>query len=496
MKILLVVDDPADWPLEVPGVETVAARAYLTDPSFGRSRGARVFNLSRSYRYQTSGWYVSLLATARGHRPVPDVGRILDMRSRPVLRITSSDFDDLIQRSLAPLKGKRFELSVYFGCNMAKRYAALARRLYNQFQVPLLRATFERKRDRWQLLSVSPIAGGDVPDSHRPFLATVAAEHFARGRFSPRLTRRPAWDLAILWDETEKETTPSDPRAIARFRRAAASLGIAAQVVGREDYGALGEFDALFIRETTAVNHHTYRFARRAEAEGLVVMDDPQSILTCGNKVFLAELLARHEIPHPRTLLVHQDNVDEIVPTIGLPCVLKQPDSAFSQGVVKVESEEELRRVTASLLEQSDLLVAQEFLPTEYDWRVGVVDRQPLFVCQYHMARRHWQIIRWEDGKQDSYGKVTTFAVEDAPAFVVRTALKAANLIGDGLYGVDVKSKGRRAYVIEVNDNPNIEAGVEDKALGVDLYRRIMEVFLRRMEERKAARHPVEATTR
>ena len=60
------------------------------------------------------------------------------------------------------------------------------------------------------------------------------------------------------------------------------------------------EFDALFIRETTLVNHHTYRFARRAASEGLVVIDDPESILKCTNKVFLAELLSRHKMPMPQ----------------------------------------------------------------------------------------------------------------------------------------------------------------------------------------------------
>ena len=49
--------------------------------------------------------------------------------------------------------------------------------------------------------------------------------------------------------------------------------------------------------------------------------------------------------------------------------------------------------------------------------------------------------------------------MEHAPSAVVSTALKAANLIGDGLYGVDIKQVGRKCYVIEVNDNPNIDAG-------------------------------------
>jgi glutathione synthase/RimK-type ligase-like ATP-grasp enzyme len=39
-------------------------------------------------------------------------------------------------------------------------------------------------------------------------------------------------------------------------------------------------------------------------------------------------------------------------------------------------------------------------------------------------------------------------------------------------------------YVIEVNDNPTIEAGVEDEALGPDLYARIMRGFRERVDQR------------
>src|SRR5581483_5973956 len=92
-----------------------------------------------------------------------------------------------------------------------------------------------------------------------------------------------------------------------------------------------------------------------------------------------------------------------------------------------------------TLLDKSDLLIAQEFVPTAFDWRVCIFDRQPLFACKYYMARKHWQIYeRLESGKVLS-GKSETFAIGMTPKRVVNTAIKAANLIGDGFYGVDLK---------------------------------------------------------
>jgi len=486
MGVLIVVNDPKHWPLAMPGTQVVDARAYLTEPEYAGLRGARVFNLCRSYRYQSTGYYVSLLAAARGHKPVPDVGTIQDLKLPAVMRGASEDLDELIQKSLKPVQSDRFVLSIYFGRNLAKRYDELSQRLFGIFQAPFLRAQFLRqeKSKRWQLMSIGPIAASEIPDDHRDFVVTVATEYFSR---RTRTTRRRGarYDLAILRDPKEPEP-PSDERALRRFEKAAESLRLDTEFIGKDDYGRLGEYDALFIRETTAVLHHTYRFARRAAYERLVVVDDPESILKCTNKVFLAELLHRNRIPTPRTMIVHRGNLKKVPAELGLPCILKKPDSSFSQGVLKTDTERDFQAAVNMMLERSELLIAQEFLPTPFDWRVGVFDRQPLYACKYFMAREHWQIIkRSASGEKTSDGLSQTLPVEHAPTDVVRTAVRAANLIGDSLYGVDIKQVGKRLYVIEVNDNPSIEAGVEDAILKEELYLRILRVILRRIEESK-----------
>src|SRR5687767_13145041 len=100
MQILLVADNPANWPLDIEGVEVVSARHYLTDPAYSALRNARVFNVCRSYGYKRLGYYVSLLAEARGHKPTPDVVTIQDMKSASLVRVITEDLDELIQRSL------------------------------------------------------------------------------------------------------------------------------------------------------------------------------------------------------------------------------------------------------------------------------------------------------------------------------------------------------------------------------------------------------------
>jgi glutathione synthase/RimK-type ligase-like ATP-grasp enzyme len=490
MSILIVVDNPNEWRLQIPGVSVVAARAYLTDPAYAEGRSVKVFNLCKSYRYQSLGYYVSLLAEARGHKPLPRTTTIEDLKSRHLARFLTEELDERIQRDLGPIKSDTFDLSIYFGRNTAHRYDALCQQLFRLIPAPMLRLTFEKvPPGRWRIRGVRPIAASDVPALHADFVAEAAMEYF-QGRYRhARKKVEPRFSLAILVNPSDPEP-PSDEKALRHFETAAEAVGFEVEFITAEDRGRLAEFDALFIRDTTAVNHYTYRFARRAAAEGLVVIDDPESILKCTNKVYLAELLTRHGVPAPRTLMVHRENVGQIIPTLSLPVVLKQPDSAFSVGVVKVENEAELLQKAHELLGRSELIVAQEWLPTEFDWRVGILDRRPLYVCKYFMAPGHWQIISRNGKGETTAGPWQALSVGEAPEEVVRVALKAAGLIGNGLYGVDLKQIGNRVVVIEVNDNPSIESGVEDGVMKEALYREIVGTILRRVEQRKLGSHP------
>ena len=483
MAVLIVVEKPELWPWEVPQARMVSAREYLTDPEFIEMKRAKVFNLCRSYGYQSIGYYVSLLAEARGHKPMPSVTTVQDLKQSSLFRIVSEDIEDLVQKGLGPIRSDTFELSIYFGRNMAQRYDRLCKALFNHFPAPLLRAGFVRA-DEWRLNSLRPVALNEIPESHREFVIQQAKSFFER----PRISSAPAkyrYELAILAGSEDVSARPSDDKAVRRFVRAAEKIGMDATIIDREDYGRIAEFDALFIRETTAVNHHTYRFARRAEAEGMVVIDDPRSIVRCTNKVYQAELFDKHEIPCPKTIVVHRENARQIGACLGFPCVLKQPDSSFSAGVMKAESQEALSDLLQSFMQKSELVVAQEFVRSTFDWRVGVLGGQPLYVCRYHMARGHWQIQKVEKSKRPNYGKVDTVDVDAAPPQVVDLAVRAANLIGDGLYGIDIKEADGRFLIIEINDNPSIDAGNEDGVLKDELYLRIMRCFHERLERRR-----------
>jgi glutathione synthase/RimK-type ligase-like ATP-grasp enzyme len=231
------------------------------------------------------------------------------------------------------------------------------------------------------------------------------------------------------------------------------------------------------------VSDHTFRFARRAEQEGMPVIDDTISMIRCTNKVYLKERLEAEELPMPRSVVFSETSgLERAADELGFPLVVKIPDGSFSRGVHKVNDSLALTKLARSLFKETDLLLAQEFMPTEYDWRVGVLGGQPIFACQYMMAHKHWQIVRHLKDGRALEGGFKTFAVEDAPIDVINVAVKAAAMMGEGLYGVDLKQNDRGVFVIEVNDNPNMDTAIEGAVIKDLLWEKLLDWFLSKLE--------------
>ena len=101
-----------------------------------------------------------------------------------------------------------------------------------------------------------------------------------------------------------------------------------------------------------------------------------------------------------------------------------------------------------NLLSKSDLILSQEFMPTEFDWRIGLLGGEVIFACKYFMAGKHWQVMDWNKTGKTKYGKTETVPVEAVPAEIIKTAIEAGLLIGTGFYGVDMKWHNGKAVVI------------------------------------------------
>jgi len=484
-RTVLVVDDLADWSPYYPSEHVIPFETYLATDQGGADERVRVINLCGSYRYLSDGYYCSLLAEARGHHVIPSVKVLNDLGKKALYRLQIEDLSQTLAKAFKT-KNKQEEIRLlsFFGTTPDPAFQDVARLLFERFSCPVLEVTLSY-RDRWEINALRAVSHRSLDDAQQTLFAEALDQFSKKVWRKERVRKATRYDLAILVNPDE-ELPPSNRGALKKFVNAGRQLGIDVELITQQHYVRLPEFDGLFIRETTAIDHHTYRFAKKAEAEGLVVIDDPTSMLRCTNKVYLADLFRTHKVPSPKTWLLHKGNVvhlDRLEAEAGYPVVIKIPDGSFSRGIAKVNNRQELEQKLPELFQKSALLLAQEFLYTDFDWRIGIFNNKALFACRYYMVKNHWQIYRHGGSRIDA-GNFDTLPTFEVPKAVLDAALKATQPIGNGFYGVDVKEKNGKGYVIEVNDNPNIDSGVEDKYLGDELYRLIMEELLRRMENR------------
>ena len=62
-------------------------------------------------------------------------------------------------------------------------------------------------------------------------------------------------------------------------------------------------------------------------------------------------------------------------------------------------------------------------------------------------------------------------------------AVRAAKPVGDGFYGVDIKQADTGYVVMEVNDNPNLEHGIEDAVSKDEVWVKLLRWFIERFEQ-------------
>ena len=467
-QLLVVVESKKDWAPYFPFEDLITFEEYLSRQDGLKKSRTRVINLCRSYKYLSKGYYCSLLGEARDHHVLPSLRVINDLNQKSLYTLHLDDVSELNHKSIEK-KHTHEDLTFvsYFGSTPQPEFKALGKDLFEKFPCPILKISL-RFQERWQITQLQALSPHDLTADEDQTEFAEALNQFSHKIWrSPKARKQFRYDLAILTNKNEA-LPPSDAAAIKKMIKAGNSLGIDVDVIERKDY------------------------VRLAESEGMVVMDDSMSILRCCNKVYLTDLFNVNKVPAPKTMILAKNNKDELqraVQQIGFPIVLKIPDGAFSQGVYKVSNQAEFDQRTKELFKKSALLLAQEFMYTDFDWRIGIINNKPLYACRYYMAKDHWQIYNHASpsGRFVS-GGYDTMPTYEAPKAVLDAALKATKLIGNSLYGVDLKQSGDRAVVIEVNDNPSLENDVEDRFLGIQLYEQIMQEFINRIESRRSSR--------
>src|SRR6201996_7018773 len=128
---VILVDQPRDFPNAETPHKVITTQDYLARPKLLAGPGRpKIINLSRSYNYQSQGYYASLLAEARGHRIIPTAETMLELREPKLYAQALPDLQESL--TSAARKGRAdatgpCELLFCFGLSRDPRFEAFGR---------------------------------------------------------------------------------------------------------------------------------------------------------------------------------------------------------------------------------------------------------------------------------------------------------------------------------------------------------------------------------
>ncbi|HOY79768.1 MAG TPA: RimK-like ATPgrasp N-terminal domain-containing protein, partial [Hyphomonadaceae bacterium] len=276
---ILIADDLRDLASLGAPFRMMTSRDYVLQPKLLSGARPKIINLARNYAYQTDGYYASLLGEARGHRVIPTVESMLELADRDLHEDAISVLEELLNKDLDkfPENGPVPErLVICFGEVQDERFRKFGRQLFDWYRAPVLIATTSENGQpghyKVKRIKLAPFTR--LEDEELKFFVESLTTYTGRVWKNPKARIIAKWSIAVLHDPNEK-LAPSNIESLKHWARIAEKDGVEIEPISKKELDRLAEFDALMIRETTSITNHTYRFARRAVAEGMPVIDDP-----------------------------------------------------------------------------------------------------------------------------------------------------------------------------------------------------------------------------
>ena len=112
---LILVEGDADLGQAETPHKVMKTGDYLANPGLFAARRPSILNLSRTYAYQSKGYYASLLAEARGHRIVPTVQTMVELGGKTLYAQALPELNDVLAKDLAAGALPRAGLFIAFG---------------------------------------------------------------------------------------------------------------------------------------------------------------------------------------------------------------------------------------------------------------------------------------------------------------------------------------------------------------------------------------------
>jgi ribosomal protein S6--L-glutamate ligase len=214
-------------------------------------------------------------------------------------------------------------------------------------------------------------------------------------------------------------------------------------------------FDAIIPRIGASVTFYATAMLRQFEMTGVFTLNDSDSITRARDKLRSLQLLSREGIGMPVTGFAHSpDDTDDLLALVGeAPLIIKLTEGSQGQGVVLAETRQAAESVIDAFREMDAHFLVQTFVKEARgaDLRCFVVGGEVVAAMKRQAKRGEFRANLHRGGSAE-LARITPKERD--------MALRAAEIIGLNVAGVDIIRSSQGPLVLEVNSSPGLE-GIE-----------------------------------
>ncbi|MBC8329262.1 MAG: RimK family alpha-L-glutamate ligase [Planctomycetes bacterium] len=224
----------------------------------------------------------------------------------------------------------------------------------------------------------------------------------------------------------------------------------------------LGDYEAVLPRIGASITYFGTAVVRQFEQMAVFCANSSNGITNSRDKLRSMQILSRHDIGIPETTFV-RDRKD-VLPAIervgGAPVVIKLLEGTQGVGVILAESTKVAEAIIETLHSASQNVLVQKFVAESKGRDVRA------FVIGDRVVAAMRRVAQGQEFRSNVHRGGRTEAIELDPAYE-RTAVRAAQIMGLRVAGVDMLEANDGPQVMEVNSSPGLE-GIEG-ATGLDI---------------------------
>jgi gamma-F420-2:alpha-L-glutamate ligase len=211
--------------------------------------------------------------------------------------------------------------------------------------------------------------------------------------------------------------------------------------------------DAVLVRTGSGSTYFSLAVMRQLESLGIPVINSSSSIDMVKDKLQTNQLLAKHGIPIPKTMLVRWPiNADLVASEIGFPCVVKVITGSYGKGVHLCQTISAFNALMEFIesLNAKKTMIIQEFIDAKAgsDLRVWVVGGKVIGAMQRTSANNDFR------ANISGGGTGTQYEINEEIEFLAR---ETAKIMGLDIAGIDLLFDKEGFKVCEANSAPGFE---------------------------------------